>query len=75
MSFPVSFLLAVIGLIVSAKTRLTMVLLGQPVSIPYLGILFAVIILILVVLILHLIRVMTREGFKSSPYPRNRFAT
>jgi hypothetical protein len=68
MSFPVSFVLAVIGLIVSAKTRLSMVLFGQPVSVPYLGIVFAVLILALVVLALYLIRVL-REEFRKQPEP------
>ena len=68
MSFPVTFVLAVIGLVVSAKTRLNMVLLGHPVSIPYLGILFAVMVLALVVFALYLIRVLARE-FRKEPEP------
>jgi hypothetical protein len=63
MSFPVSFVLAVLGLIVSAKTRLNLVLFGQPVSIPYLGLLFALLVLVLLAVILHLIRVL-REEFR-----------
>jgi hypothetical protein len=66
MTAPLSILLAVIGLIVSAKTRLNLVLFGQPVSIPWLGLIFAVLILVLVAVILHLIRVL-REEFRRQP--------
>lgn len=69
MSAPVSFVLAVIGLIVSAKTRLNAVIFGQPVSIPWLGVLFAVLILALAVVVLCLIRALVLE-FRKEPEPR-----
>lgn len=74
MSFPTAFLLIVAGLIVSAHARLNAVLLGQPVSIPWLAVAAAVVILVLIVGALLLIRAITREGFRSSPYPRERYA-
>ena len=74
MSFPSAFLLMVAGLIVSARTRLNAVIFGQPVSIPWIGLIFAALVLALVVMILCLIRALLREG-RSSPYPRTRYAT
>lgn len=68
MTAPVSVVLAVIGLIVSARTHLNMVLFGQPVSISVLGLLFAALMLALLALILHLIRVLARE-FRKQPEP------
>jgi hypothetical protein len=69
-SAPVSFALAAIGLIVSAKTRLNMVLFGQPVSISYLGLLFAVAVLVLLALLLYLAWLIVQERPRPSPYPR-----
>ena len=74
MSFPAAFLLMLAGLIVSARTRLNAVIFGQPVSIPWLGVLFAVLILALVAVIACVVRSILREG-RSSPYPRTRYAT
>ena len=68
MSFPVTFVLAVIGLIVSAKTRLNAVIFGQPVSIPWIGLIFALLILALVVLALCVIRALVIE-FRKEPEP------
>ena len=68
MSFPAAFVLAVLGLIVSARVRLSAVLFGQPVSIPYLGIIFAVLVLVLLAVVLYLIWHLARE-FRPQPEP------
>lgn len=68
MSFPTAFMLMLAGLIVSARTRLNAVIFGQPVSVPWLGVLFAVLILVLLAVILHLIKVL-REEFRRAPLP------
>lgn len=68
MSAPVSIVLAVIGLIVSANTKLHAVIAGQPVTIPVLWLIFATAVLALLALILHLIRVL-REEFRPQPAP------
>lgn len=68
MTAPVSFVLAVIGLIVSANTKLHAVLLGQPVTIPALWLVFAGLVLALLALVLHLIRLTARE-FRRQPEP------
>lgn len=62
MTFPVSLLLAFIGLFVSARIRLSAVVFGQPVSVPLLGLIGAVAILILTVALLLLVRQVIREG-------------
>ncbi len=60
MSFPLSFVLSVIGLIVSAKTRFH--------GIPVLWLLAAALVLGLAALVLHLILVL-REEFRPRPEP------
>ncbi len=60
MSFPLSFVLSVLGLIVSAKTRYH--------GVPVLWLVFAALILALLALVLHLIRVTARE-FRREPQP------
>lgn len=68
-------LAAVIGVVIaSAVTRINAVIFGQHFSVPPIGLLLVALILALVALVLYLIRLMTREGFRSSPYPRTRFA-
>jgi len=59
---PVPAALIVLGLIVSAKTRLNAVILGQPVSIPALWLLAAALVLALLALVLWLIRSTIRDG-------------
>ena len=61
MSFPAAFALIVAGLIVSARTRLNAVIFGQPVSIPWIGLIFAALILALVVLALCVARSILRD--------------
>jgi len=54
--------LAVVALVVSARTRLDAVILGRPVSVPVIGIVAVVLVLALVALILHITRVLVRDG-------------
>jgi hypothetical protein len=54
--------LAVIALVVSARTRLDAVILGRPVSVPVFGIVAVVLVLALVALILHITRTLVRDG-------------
>jgi Na+-transporting methylmalonyl-CoA/oxaloacetate decarboxylase gamma subunit len=68
MTAPVSVVLAVIGLIVSARTHLNAVLFGQHFSISVLGLLFTLLLLAMLALILHLIRVLATE-FRKQPEP------
>ena len=55
------FLLIAAGLVVAARTRLNAILFGQPVSIPWLGIAAAVIVLILAALVLYLVHLIMQE--------------
>lgn len=59
---PVPAVLIVLGLIVSAKTRLNAVILGQPLSVPVLGLIAAAVVLALLALVLWLIRSVIRDG-------------
>jgi hypothetical protein len=68
-SAPVQIALVLLGLIVSAKTRLSGVILGQPVSVPVLGIVAAVLPLALTVLVLVLLRLLLRDGLGLRPRP------
>ena len=61
MTAPFSLLLAFLGLIVSAHERLNAVLLGRPVSIPWIGIIAAIVSLCLAAMVLLLIRHIVRE--------------
>ena len=63
-------LLAVLGLIASAWTRINAVILGRPVSVPVIGILALAVVLTLTVAVLLLLRSVMRPGFRSSPHPR-----
>jgi hypothetical protein len=66
-TLPLPFLLALIGLIVSARTRLTGVVLGQPVSIPVLWLVAAAVVLLLAALVLILARLLLRDGLRLHP--------
>ena len=59
--------LAFVGLIISAHERLTAVILGQPVSIPWIGIIAALVALVLAVLVLLLLRSLLRDGLRLRP--------
>jgi hypothetical protein len=67
MTAPLSLLLALLGLIASARVRLTAVILGQPVSVPVLGIVAVVVVLALVVTVLFLVRSLVRDGMRLRP--------
>lgn len=53
--------LALLGLIVSARTRLSAVVLGQPVSMPVLWLIAAIMVLALFVAVLVLVRLIIRD--------------
>lgn len=67
MSAPVPFVLVLLGLILSARIRLSGVILGQPVSVPLLGIAAAAIVLILAAVVLVLLRLLLRDGLRLRP--------
>jgi hypothetical protein len=59
---PLLFVFAFAGLAVSAQARLNAVILGQPVSVPVLGVIALGLVLLLAVLLLLLIRTGVRDG-------------
>ena len=59
---PAALVLAVIGLAVSARTRLTGSVLGQQLSIPVLWLIAAAVVLALAVVVLALARVVLRDA-------------
>ena len=61
MSIPV---LVVLGVTASAVTRLNAVILGRPVTIPLLMLVFAVVLLALAVVLLAIVRVILRDGLR-----------
>lgn len=67
MSAPVQLALALLGLIVSARIRLNTVILGQPVSVPVLWLVFAAVVLLLAALVLVLLRLLLRDGLRLRP--------
>jgi len=64
---PLPAILIVIGVIVSAVTKLHAVVLGQPVTVPYIGIVAVLVGLALTVMVLVLIRLMVRDGLRLRP--------
>jgi hypothetical protein len=66
-SAPVQLALALLGLIVSARIRLNAVILGQPVSVPVLWLVFAAVVLLLAALVLVLLRLLLRDGLRLRP--------
>ena len=69
MTIPVP-VLVVVSLIVSAYTKLNAVILGRPVSVPLLGLIFATVLLTLAVVLAWIVRTLIRDGLRLSPYPR-----
>jgi hypothetical protein len=67
MTAPLSLLLALAGLVVSAKIRLSGVVLGQPVSAPLLGLILVVLVLALTAAVLWLARSLIRDGLQLRP--------
>jgi hypothetical protein len=71
MSFPVAFLLAFLGLVISVHERLNAVVLGRPVSIPWLDLIAAAVVLALAAVVLVLLRLLIRDGLGLRPRPVN----
>ena len=67
MTAPVSLLLALLALVVSAQIRLSAVLFGRPVSVPVLGLIAVVVVLVLAVMLLWLLRAILRDGLRLRP--------
>ena len=67
MTAPVSLLLTLLGLAASARIRLSGVILGQPVSVPVLGLVAAVVVLALTATVLWLLRVLLLDGLRLRP--------
>ena len=67
MSIPV---LVVAGVIASAFTRLNAVILGRPVTVPLLLLVFAVVLLALAVVLAAIVRVILRDGLRFYPGTR-----
>ena len=59
---PAALVLALLGLAVSARTRLTGTVLGQPLSIPVLWLVAAAMVLALGVAVLCVLRAVARDG-------------
>jgi len=67
MTVPLSFVSIVLGLVVSASTRLNAVILGQPVSIPVLGIIAVAVALVALAAVLFLLRLLVCDGLRLRP--------
>ena len=59
---PLLLVLGFVGLVVSAQARLNAVILGQPVSVPVLGLVALAVVLLLAIAVLWLIRSVIRDG-------------
>ena len=66
-SAPVQVALALLGLIVSARIRLTLTMHGAAVSVPLLWLVAAVLVLALAALVLWLARLLLRDGLRLRP--------
>lgn len=67
MTAPISLVLALLGLVASARVRLSGIILGQPVSVPLLGLVAVVVVLVLTVMVLWLVRCLLRDGLRLRP--------
>ena len=63
--------LAFLGLIVSANTKLHAMLAGQPVTIPVLWLVFATVVLLVAIVFLVLLRLLIRDGLSLRPVKVN----
>jgi phosphate/sulfate permease len=70
-SAPLSLVLAFLGLVVAAKTRLNAVVMGQPVSVPVLWLIAAIVVLLLAALVLVLLRLLLADGLRIRPRMAN----
>jgi hypothetical protein len=59
--------LVVLAVVVAARTRLDAVVMGRPVSVPVIGILFTIVVLALAVAVLFLARQVLRDGLRLKP--------
>lgn len=59
--------LGIFGIGISAQTRVNAVLLGQPVSVPVLGIIAIIIALLMLAAVLFLARLLIRDGLRLRP--------
>jgi hypothetical protein len=67
MTAPVSLLLALAGLILSARVRLSAIIFGQPVSVPVLWLIAAALVLALAAVVLVLLRLLLQDGLRLRP--------
>lgn len=67
MTTPLSLVFILLGLVASARIRLSGVILGQPVSVPLLGIVAAIVLLAVTALVLVLLRLLLAEGLRLRP--------
>ena len=70
MRFWTFLLLAFLGLVISAHERLNAVILGRPVSVPWIGLIAVLVALVLAVMVLFLLRSLVRDGLRLRPHPR-----
>jgi hypothetical protein len=62
-----ALVLALLGLIVSARTRLTATVAGAQISVPVLWLVFAAVVLALAAVVLWLLRMILRDGLRLRP--------
>ena len=62
MTAPVQLVLAVVGLVAAARTRLSGVVLGLPVNVPVLLLVSVMLVLVLAALVLWIVRCIVRDG-------------
>jgi hypothetical protein len=67
MTAAVQLVLAFLALVVSAKTRVSGIVLGQPVSVSVLGIVAVAVGLALAAVVLVLLRLLVRDGLRLRP--------
>ncbi len=67
MTAPLSLVFILLGLVASARIRLSGVILGQPVSVPVLWLVAAIVLLLVVALVLVLLRLLIEDGLRLRP--------
>jgi hypothetical protein len=67
----VGVVLVFLALVVTAQTRLNAVVMGQPVSVPVLWLIAAIVMLLLAVVVLVLVRLLLADGLRLRPKPVN----
>ena len=71
MTAPVSLVFVLLGLVASARIRLSGVIFGQQVSVPLLWLVFAAVVLALAAVVLVLLRLLIRDGLSLRPVKVN----